>query len=274
MNRLSIIFILAGLLFLFITLSSLGWAREWSPRCDRVSEAPQLGWHFYCDPAEVEEPLEKEQVIVAVPSAEPSTTATERLAQVRAELDEARALAVLEPSYENVENYMRMQSKTLTQASNFADTFKRVVWQNPDLSYEGEHPQSHKGKKASEDALDEAHQKTLEEVIQEYALIYVGSGRCAPCSVYGPDLRRFAEKVGFTVLAVSIDGTRLAGWEHAAQNNGHLERLGVKTKKVPLTMLYHQQRDQVTILGVGYLAEEEILRRIHGLVKQEIGDAF
>ena len=260
-------------------------AREWAAWCE---SEPSLGWHFYCDDAVIEElppPAEPQSLpqssktapdVPALPDTTPTATATatERLEAMRAELLEARALAVLEPTTENVENYIRLQSTVLVQSGNFADTWRRVVWQNPDLDYEGQHPQSNLGKKAAIAELEEARQFTIKEVANNYALLYVGSARCAVCRVYGPHLRRFADKYGFTTMGVTVDGSAMEAWPEARQDNGQLTNMGVDANRIPLTILYHGRLRQVTVLGVGYLSETQLKKRIHALIKQEVGDAF
>ena len=264
---------LAAMLAILLTPFSASFAGEWESWC---SGDEPLGWDFYCDPAERKtRPAPAKAAIQPAPTPPPApAAATEELEALQAEVQEARARAVLYPNEENVHAYLVLQSGLLVKAASFADHWRRVVWQNPELDYEGAHPQSNLGKRAARKALHDTQHIALDEIAENYALIYVGTAQCAVCRVYGPDLRRFAEKYGFSVLPVSADGSQLSGFAQATTESGQLERLGITDRRVPLSLLYHRRLDQVTILGVGYLAEQELINRIYALMRQEVGDAF
>ena len=246
--------------------------REWAPWCT-VDES--LGWDFYCDPANAPE----EQVVEAPAADEqvpptPPDSALEELEALQLQVDEARAKAVLYPNEENVYAYLVLQKGLVSKAAFFADHWRRVVWQNPELDYEAEHPQVTLGKNAVKNELHYAQLDALGEISEDYALVYVGGGSCSVCNVYGPNLRDYANKYGFTVLAVSVDGLKLSGFERATREKGELERMGITEKRIPLTLLYHRKLDQVTVLGVGFLAQQSLTDRIYALIKQEVGDAY
>ncbi len=262
--------------------------RAWASWCEAD---PDKGWHFYCDdaaaPAPIPEPdpepspVLESPTVPAIPTVPVTPTVPvieddplDRLDRLQVAMKRTRANAVLNPTTENVEEYIRLQSTFLVMAGDFADTWRRVVWQNPDLDYEGQHPQSSVGKKAALEELEHARQFTIEEVVKNYALVYIGSANCAVCKAYGPDLKYFVDKHGFTAMPISIDGSPLEGWPNHVLNQGQLDAMGVDTSHIPLTLLYHRRLNQVTVLGVGYLAENELVRRIHTLVVEEVGDAF
>ena len=171
--------------------------REWEAWCGGDAF---LGWDFYCDPAE---PKTRPAPAKAMPAPTPApaplpapTTAKEELEALQAEVDEARARAVLYPSEENVHAYLVLQNGLLVQAAaRFADHWRRVVWQNPELDYEGAHPQSNLGKRATRETLRDNQHIALDEIAENYALIYVGTAYCAVCRIYGPHLKRFAKNI-------------------------------------------------------------------------------
>ena len=95
----------------------------------------KLGSWFYCNSEKVKrEAKEREQ--------QPAQTvpAVERMAAITKQLDELKALAILEPTSENIVNYIRFQREQLDRASTFADTWSRSIWQNPELDYTLERP--------------------------------------------------------------------------------------------------------------------------------------
>ena len=235
--------------------------RAWAGWCDR---RPDLGWSFYCDPDE-ERRRAAETRPVEEPAKEPPQTAVERITAMRAHLAELRAAAILEPSPANVEAYYREQARFMDMAGAFSDSVRRVLWSTPDLDYEGVHPQSNLGKKAAEADLFNTRQRMMAGLNQRYGLIYVGTKQCPVCTIYGPHLRQFAARWQLTVLAVSADGSALSGWPEAVPDKGQLARMQITEDVVPVTALFDKDSATVTLLGVGFLADEELIFRIHTL---------
>ena len=64
------------------------------------------------------------------------------MAAITRQLDELKARAILEPTSENIVNYIRFQREQLDRASTFADVWSRAIWQNPELDYTLERPVS------------------------------------------------------------------------------------------------------------------------------------
>lgn len=261
--------------------------RAWAGWCEARDD---LGWHFYCDPEverrKAEAAAKAQKAISSAPdpaeavtppvtdnatSASPSATA--RIATMRKNLTELRALAILEPTHEHVEAYMREQARFMDMAGAFSDRFRRVLWSTPDLDYESKHPQGNLAKKATQAKLYQTRQSMMAGLNSRYGLIYVGTQKCPVCKIYGPHLRRFAGDWRLTVLAVSADGTPLSGWPEAVPDQGQLAKMRVTRKIVPLTALFDKQTNDVQLLGVGFLADDELIYRIHTITNQETKDA-
>ena len=250
--------------------------RQWAGWCEGRDD---LGWSFYCDPEEERRRAEEAARMREAPSEPPETrvpeapapetpaepSAVARMDAMRAHLDELRAAAILEPTQENVEAYMREQARFMDMANAFSDRFRRVLWSTPDLDYEGVRPQRNLAKKATQADLFKTRQATMAGLNQRYGLIYVGTARCPVCRIYGPHLRRFAGDWQLTVLAVSADGSALTGWPEAVPDRGQLAKMQVTERIVPLTALFDKQTRRVRLLGVGFLSDEELIYRIHTL---------
>lgn len=261
-------------LFAFISMAD---AREWQPWCETRTD---LGWHFYCDPTQQKpskpKPPEKatSKKAVAVPEPTAAPTATQQIARIRADTQMLKARAILEPTPSNLEAYMRKQAALTEMASRFADVWQRVIWHNPELDYESRHPQSNLGKKAATAQLNKDRRAVMARLHQRYGILYVGTARCPVCKIYGPTLRRFAGQWHLSVLAVSADGSALSGWPEAVADTGQLTNLGMPKGLVPLTALFDKTTNNITLLGVGFLADEDLMARIYAQTKEGIGDAF
>lgn len=76
-------------------------------------------------------------------------------------------------------------------------------------------------------------------------------------------MKRFAEKYGWSVLAISLDGGKLPEFPGAQRDNGIAEHL--KVTHVPALIALHPQTGQVIPLAYGMVSESEIEARVEVL---------
>ncbi len=158
----------------------------------------KLGFFFYCTKAGN---TVKEEKQVAPPS-----TASERIRDIGAQLEDMRATAILDPTTENIAAYIRFQREQLDRASLFADMWQRTLWQQPELDYTLVRPVGHLSKKVWSDERVREQEALFASLGERYGIFYVYAGSCAACQAFSPLLRGFADRYGLTVKAVSVDG--------------------------------------------------------------------
>ena len=247
--------------------TSVAGAVEWRSWCGAPGEGSSLGWHFYCD--RPEEPPEAQPA--PAPAAPDTRSATERIQEMRRELEEARATAILDPTTQNVAAYLRLQQETLQRAAAFSDVFRRTVWATPDVDYTLKRPVGALAKRLWSDERRQARDRALASLSERYGLIYLGHAGCAGCRVFGPLLRAFSSRHGLDVLAVSMTGEALEGWPEAVPDNGRAARLGLGGVPVPAVVLFDTKTKQVLPVGFGVLAEDQLAERIFVLTALETG---
>ena len=249
-------------------------AGEWRSWCEDPGSASSLGWHFYCDRAEERREVEPPPIQPDPHSSEPTTSAAERILELRRALEEARAEAILDPTPEKVTAYLRLQQETLQRAAAFSDAFRRTVWATPELDYTLKRPVGALAKRVWSDGRREARDAALASLKDRYGLIYLGHAGCAGCKVFGPLLRAFAMRNGLDVLAVSLTGEALEGWPEAVADQGRAARLGLGNAPVPALVLFDTVTKRVLPVGFGVMAEDEMAERIFALTALEPGHDY
>ena len=260
---------IAAVATLLVSTSVAG-AVEWRSWCGAAGEGPSLGWHFYCDRPEEPAPAEP----APAPAAPDTSSATERIGEMRRALEDARATAILEPTTENVAAYLRLQSQTLQRAAVFSDVFRRTVWATPELDYTLKRPVGALAKRLWSDERRAARDAALASLSERYGLIYLGHTGCAGCRVFGPLLRAFSSRHGLDVLAVSLTGGPLEGWPEAVPDNGRAEKLGLAGTPVPAVVLFDTKTRRVLPVGFGVMAEDQLAERIFTLTALEPGHDY
>ena len=247
-------------------------SREWRDWCGDSRAEPSLGWHFYCDPAAPGRRSEPESSVpVPVPS---ESGAVAEIARMRQALEASRAVAILEPTPDNVAAYLYLQQESLQRAATFSDVFRRVVWSTPELDYTLTRPAGALSKQLWSDERRSAQENALATLGERYGLIYLGDAGCVGCRVFGPLLRAFAIRHGLDVLAVSLTGEALEGWPEAVPDNGRAAELGLDGAPVPAVVLFDTETGQVLPVSFGVVAEDQLAERIYVLTALEVGNDY
>jgi conjugal transfer pilus assembly protein TraF len=227
----------------------------------------KLGTWFYCDrPKSSKAPPQT--------SESAAKAATLQLAAIGKELDALKALAILEPSEQNVTTYIRFQREQLDRASTFSDQWQRVIWQNPDLDYTLQRPVSTLGKRVWIDNRKAEEETTLQRLSARYGIFYFYAMSCGACDIFAPILKSLAEKSHFSVVAVSMDGGPSKVFPDYVVDAGQYARMGLPTRATPALVLYDTQTHKPVPIGTGILSANEIVERIFVLTHTSIGSDF
>lgn len=226
----------------------------------------KLGTWFYCDRPKPSSPDRS-------PSS-PTAPAAQQLAAIGRELDELKARAILEPSEENVTAYIRFQREQLDRASTFSDQWQRTIWQNPDLDYTLQRPVSTLGKRAWLDNRSAEEDQALARLSERYGIFYFYAQSCGACDIFAPILKALADKSGFSVVAVSMDGGPNKTFPNYVVDVGQHERMGLKNRATPALVLFDTATKRPIPIGTGILTADEIRERIFTLTNTKVGSDF
>ena len=97
---------------------------------------PDRGFNWYPDPLS-QTPVDKKMEERPSPKKIYDMT---NMDDVRGELKRLRDTAVLNPTEDNVHEYLRAQAWAMDKASVFADVSRRVVWTSPEVNYNNRSP--------------------------------------------------------------------------------------------------------------------------------------
>lgn len=250
------------------------------------------GWNFYCsepepEPEEVEPPAPVAPEIVvlspapapvveAVPEPEPEPTATERLAGIRAEMEEVMAAAILDPTEENMFAFLKAQINVMRISGRFADQADRVRFQNPSIDRNVTHPMSQVASHIRTEARRDMEERAFVEAVEDYGLIFVfeDEAACLYCAQQAQILLLLKDQLGVEILAVSRDGSALpdeADGLLQVTDSGQLAALGLEEEPVPLIALARPRDNATEIIGAGLLTADVIVRRTAIVTKLDLG---
>jgi conjugal transfer pilus assembly protein TraF len=243
-------------------------------------------WNWYCDDEaekkndELRRSIATKQDSKAEASKKPLNIADIKTAEeLRAELKRREDVAIMNPSPQNIRAYLEMNAHMQTKASNFADSWRRVVWQNPDLDYSQRRPVNNSANKTFLDERDKRVEQHLKALVKEHGILFFYRSDCPYCHAVAPVLQNLANKYGFEVLAVATDGQALPGWQARFRaNEGQFEALlqqhNLKDAVVPAIFIASKVTGETAPIGMGVLANTELIERIFVLTGTKIGEEF
>lgn len=192
--------------------------------------------------------------------------------ELRQELKRREDLAVMNPSDENLKRYLELWQLTQEKGAVFADNWRRVVWQNPELDYSLKRPANNAAIKTYDQGRDTAEEEHLRMLAKEHGLIYFFRSDCPYCQAMAPTVRMLTERYGIEVLGVSVDGGALPEFPHPRDGRAHAAAWGIE--RVPALFIGSRSSGDHAPIGFGMMALSEIVNRIFVLTGTRPGDNF
>ena len=245
----------------------------------------QVGWHFYCDPSKQKPqesvaappPLEAPTPEQAEERPEPKPPSyTEQIEAYRAEMDEMKYRAVLEPTPENVSAYMHKQYEMQRMATTFTDQWQRTLFRTPELDINTRFPLSQMGGAVYQDQIRIARESALKEAAANLGFMVVveDPARCGLCTPQLEVIARLQASHGIEAIVVTADDSYHPLFPTAVVDAGQLRALGLADNPRPFVALVEPRSGVVEPIGSGLLTEDVILERVFVVTKVAAGERY
>lgn len=258
------------LLFIHSGIAYSGFDYESAMKCDDKAK-----FNWYCDDKEAT-PIKEIPVLPQAP-VEPEVSYEEQKLKefddMQERLVDLRKIAIIDPTYENIKSYIAYQNKIQSMSAVFADSWKRVLWQNPTLDYSVKHAVNNSAKKEFRKLLAGKKLETLKELHElGWGMFFFYSSTCSFCHKMVPVVNLLNDN-GLEVLPVSIDGKPLLGLNKDYRvDQGQAKQLGVRV--TPSLYLVNLKENIVFPIATGVVSYDDILTRIYITIKTEPGENY
>lgn len=192
--------------------------------------------------------------------------------QLRQELKRREDVAVMNPTDQNMKDYLELWQMTQDKGAVFADNWRRVVWQNPSLDYAQKRPVNNSAIKIYDEGRIQNEEQQLKMLAKEHGLIFFFRSDCPYCHAMAPTLKMLSDKYGIEVLPVSVDGMGLPEFPNPRDGRAQAEAWGIE--RVPALFIGSKQTGDRAPVGFGMMALTEIVNRIFVLTGTKPGDNF
>lgn len=241
---------------------------------DSAWECDSARFNWYCDQQDESEqkPATPANVDKADKDKQNQEQAIAEIERMRKDIEGKKALAIMQPTQENLKAYITAQEALMDKASTFSDTWRRVIWQNPDLNYEMKRPVNNAAIAMYNTSRKEAETRTLESIKKEWGIFFFFRSDCPYCHRLAPTLKFIQEQHGITIFPISGDGGSLKEFSRVQKDNGLADRLGVK--QVPTLVLGNVKDRRMIPLSSGLISAQDIIERIYILTSSKPGDLY
>ncbi len=219
-----------------------------------------VGWHWYDDPKEAQlqsiNPDPKDPV--------------EQMKTVKLALQRALDTAVLNPTPQNVQNYIMMQNQISDRASHFARVWQWVLLQNPKMDYSIQHPTNQLGRQIYLDQQGAQQDAAIYELAKHSGLFFFYRSQCPYCERFAPILKHFSEHYGIAVIAITLDGVALPEFPQSRVDSGQAVRFRVIEE--PALFTVNPYTHKVIPVSYGLISENDLRTRILDIATNFKGD--
>lgn len=221
----------------------------------------ETGWFWYKDPQPA--PPKKKPEARRDRAAEASAARPPEVRmyeKFKADMEEARIVAMFNPTQANVERYIQYRTALVRLADQFAEAGQRVVWANPQYDFTQERPVNAIGLAAYKEEQAKLQRETLERLAKSHVLYFFFRSDCPHCHAFAPVLLGFSRATGIQVFPISLDGGGLPEFPRPHRDRGQADALGAT--QVPALFLANPSTRDVVAVGFGTMAETELINRL------------
>ncbi|MFI5304289.1 MAG: conjugal transfer protein TraF [Nitrospiria bacterium] len=181
--------------------------------------------------------------------------------EVHAYLNELKDKAVMNPTTENIKEYLEFQKYVMSKARLFSDITQRVIWSNPDLDQSARKPLAEIAQPIMVNEKIEDTGKKLKEISEKGGVFFFFLSTCPYCHMEAPLLKQLEEVYGIKVIPVSLDGPGLPGFSNPIFDRDHLMAQALNVQKTP-TLFFGKPPKEIRRIANGFVSFPELIERI------------
>ncbi len=217
---------------------------------DSFWETPATGWHWYQETPDATSSPNK------ISSVDPIQAMSDLQQKIKQSLD----LAVLNPTLDNVKNYIILQNQLGERAQNFSEVWKTVLLNFPELDFSLQHPTNNLAKEVDLDQTHQQEEASIRQLAQHSGLFFFYRSTCPYCQRFAPIVKDFSQRYQLSVISITTDGISLPDFPNSRTDQGQAARLKVTME--PALFTVDPESHRIIPVSYGLLSEDELRQRL------------
>lgn len=232
-----------------------------------ATDDKNVGWQFYNLPKEPKEkpkPTKEPEKSPIAPSATVPKSAVDKLKFLQAQLEEAKANAVLNPTVENIAKYKVYQDYFVNKSTEFASKWEQMLLAFPNLDYNIQNS-FYNNTVPIKAAQERAEQnKAVQAINQNYGVFFFYRGNEPLDRKLAEVIKAFSEQYGLSIVPVSVDGVMSPEYPQSRVDQGQTAKMGVKY--FPALFIVNPKKKEYKPLAYGFITQDDLARRVLNVV--------
>lgn len=216
-------------------------------------DQPEQGWYWY-DENHADRIIDNQPPMTV-------ESAQAQLEALKKEVEDKKALALMNPTEENLKNYIRIQYEVNQRAELFATTWQKVIIKNPELDHTIKHPTNAVARRVYHQEQAREKKTSIDSFTSKYGLFFFFRSNCPYCHQFAPILKMFEEEYGITVVPISLDGKGLPEYPDPKPDNGIAQKL--KIEVVPAVIAVDPKTGETVPITYGLISVDDLAYRIN-----------
>ena len=217
----------------------------------------ETGWYWFDDPAH-------KQIKNGTEQPNQESDATKNVENARKMIKQALDKAIVDPTPENVEQYIALQNQMSERANKFANTWQQVLLNRPELNYSISHPTNNVALQVYHENESKDKDAALEQFAQHSGLFFFYRSTCPYCQRFAPILKHFAEAHHIVVIPITMDGISLPEFPDSKQDSGQAEKFRVTVE--PSLYAVDPLTQKAYPVAYGLTSETELQNNIYNIM--------
>lgn len=206
------------------------------------------GWHWYEEPESDQDSNDENEDPV------------KQMNAVKATINRALDKAIINPTEDNITNYITLQNKLSNQSNKFSNVWKMVLLNHPELDYSIDHPTNNTAKQIENDQVNAQEEKAIRNLAKQSGLFFFYRSTCPYCQKFSPIVKEFSERYNISVIPVTTDGISLPEFPNSYIDQGQSAKFNVTVE--PALFAVDPYTHKAYPVSYGLISEEDLKKRI------------
>ncbi len=232
------------------------------------SHAKGWYWGFDEEVKEHNEDTDKpKQIITTISPSKVAPSNAKVLDEIKAEVEELKAKAILTPTVDNVASYIKMQNKMVNLANKFSVTWGQTLLQHPELDFTVKNPTNNYAKQVLKEQQRHNTKSAIIEFAKTHGILFFFKGKDELSTLQSKVIQTFVTEHNIAIIPISVDGTSNQYYANSTPDNGRAQKLGITV--TPAILALNVQNNKITALGFGVTSEYELEEKIYNFLIKE-----
>lgn len=187
---------------------------------------------------------------------------TQIVAELRRAHEEALNASILNPTKANILHERMLAVIYMDLAQKYQERAQMVVASNPQINYMLRHPVDDAARKQQDAIDDHKRDNRIKTLTKTHGLFFFYAGSCNHCKAFAPTIKRFADRYGFSIIPISLDGEKLPEFPNSKKDNGQAENLGIKSLPAVFAIDPNNGPQQSMLLSYGNVSVLEMADKL------------